>query len=423
MDAVAGNGYVSRSHHEELMPQPLSVTRLAYVLMPFALLSFARVTAQGAADWPQWRGPDGDNISKEKDWSVTGKPEPLWQKNVGMGYSTVSIHDGRLATMGHDKAAQQDTIWCLDAVTGKELWKHTLPAKTWDMGHKGGTLSTPSFAGKLLFASNREGNFFCFDAPSGKLLWQKQLVDEYKLKLPTWGLATAPLILGDSVIMNVGPVLAFDLKGKLRWQTARSFGDAYSTPAVIELGKQKGLCVFDGDGVAVIAQKDGLELASAEWKTQYNVNAATPVVFGTKVFVSSGYNRGAGVFQFGGKEPKLLWDSKVMRNHMSGCCLYQDHLYGFDETALKCIDLDGNELWSEKLGKACLSMADGKLLAMTGKGELVVAAASPQGYQELSRQKVLNGGVYWTTPVLCGGLIYCRNSNGDLVCLDHRKRD
>ena len=109
-----------------------------------------------AADWPQWRGPDRDGIAKETRWSVTGKQEPLWKTNVGLGYSTVSLQDGRLLTMGHDKPKQEDTIFCLDAATGKELWKHTFAAKTWDMAHRGGTLSTPSFAGKLVFASNRK---------------------------------------------------------------------------------------------------------------------------------------------------------------------------------------------------------------------------------------------------------------------------
>jgi outer membrane protein assembly factor BamB len=121
---------------------------------------------------------------------------------------------------------------------------------------------------------------------------------------------------------------------------------------------------------------------------------------------------------------ELLWESKVMRNQMSGCVLWEEHLYGFDETTLKCLNLDGEELWRKRgLGKGCLQLADGKILAMSADGELVIAAAKPDGYEELSRKKVLDGGVYWTTPVLVGGLIYCRNSDGDLVCLDHRPQD
>ncbi|MBM4060681.1 MAG: alcohol dehydrogenase [Planctomycetes bacterium] len=390
---------------------------------PFLMLACPPSLAaqQPAPAWPQWRGPDRDGISKETGWVVDGKAEPLWQKNVGMGYSTVSIEDGRLLTMGHDKKEEDDTIWCLDAATGVELWKHTFTARTMNMGHEGGTLSTPSFAGKLVFASNREGNFFCFETATGKLLWHKQLREEHRLKLPAWGLATSPLVLGNEVIMNVGPMLAFDFDGKLLWKSERSFGDAYSTPAEVAFDGKPALAVFDGDGFAVVGRKDGKQLQFHEWKTQYNVNAATPVVIGNKVFVSSGYNRGCAMFELAEPKPKLLWESKAMRNHMSGCSVFAGHLYGMDEGTLKCLDLDGNEKWAQKnIGKGAMSLADGKVLAMSSQGELVIAKASPAGYEELARRKVLRGGVYWTVPVLCGGLIYCRNSLGDLVCLDHR---
>lgn len=397
------------------------------VLVPASLLLLGLASGLGAQqtarDWPQWRGPDRDGISKETGWSVKGKPEPVWKAEVGMGYSTVSIEDGRLLTMGHDKAKQQDTIWCLDSKTGKELWKHTFPSKTWDMAHKGGTLSTPSFAGKHVFASNREGNFFCFDTATGKLLWHKQLKEEHDLKYPTWGLSTSPLVLGETVIMNVGPVLAFDHRGKLLWKTERSYGHAYSTPVDFEFDEKPALLVFDGDGLVVLDREQGKELQIFPWTTPNHVNAASPVlVDGGRVFVSSGYNRGCGMIQLDKLGPKLLWENKAMCNHMTGCCLFEGHLYGMDEGTLKCLDLDGNEKWAQKLGKGCMSMADGKILAMSAQGELVVAAATPAGFQQLSRSKVLSGGVYWTTPVLVGGFVYCRNSEGKLVCLDHRSK-
>ena len=116
-----------------------------------------------------------------------------------------------------------------------------------------------------------------------------------------------------------------------------------------------------------------------------------------------------------------LWESKVMRNHMTGCIAWDGFLYGIDETTLKCLDTDGNEIWSKRgLGMGTLMVANGRLVVMSSKGELIIADASPGGYSELSRTKVLKGGVYWTMPVLANGLIYCRNSIGDVVCRDHR---
>lgn len=110
-----------------------------------------------------------------------------------------------------------------------------------------------------------------------------------------------------------------------------------------------------------------------------------------------------------------------MRNHMAPSIHHEGHLYGFDEAVYKCLDLEGNVKWQQRgLGKGAHIMADGKLILLTAQGELVFIEPDPAEYREIARTKVLDGGVYWTYPVLANGLIYCRNSNGDIVCLDHR---
>jgi outer membrane protein assembly factor BamB len=395
------------------------------LLVTTTLLTSPLFAGDEKGEWPHWLGPDRDGISKEKGWSVEGAEEPLWEMNVGLGYSTVSIQDGRLFTMGHNEENQEDLIWCLDPLTGEELWAHALPAKIWKRAHGGGTLSTPSADGEVVFASNREGNFFCLDAESGEVRWHKQLEEEYELDNATWGFAASPLVFEKMVVMNSGWVLAFDKKGKLLWKSERDYGDAYSTPAPFEYKKRSCLAVFGGEGMAIIERKSGKELASFEWKTKYDVNAATPLVVGKdRFFISSGYSHGCAMLELKKNELEVAWESKGMATQMSGCVLFEEHLYGFDESKLKCFDLDGEELWAERgLGKSALVIADGKILSMTSRGELVILNASPEGYDELYRKKVLSGGVYWTTPVLLDGLVYCRNSKGDLVCLDHRGAD
>lgn len=393
---------------------------LSAVLLGGTLLALP--SAARAADWPWWLGPDRDGISKETAWSVEGKEEPLWQKNVGIGYSTVSIADGRLYTQGHDEEAQEDTIFCLDPLTGEEKWSYSFPSQTWNRGHGGGALSTPSIDGDRVFASHREGNFFCFEAATGEVVWKMNLEKEYGLENATWGFAAAPLVFEDTVVMNSGWVLALNKKdGKLLWKSERDYGDAYSTPAPFVHGGKECLAVFGGDGLAVIERKKGEEIAFHEWKTRYDVNAATPVVIGEdRIFISSGYGHGCALLKLEKKELKPLWENKLMKTQMSGPVLYRDHLYGYDDSKLQCLDLAGEEKWSERLGKAALVLADGKIIGLSSRGELVIAEAKPEGYAELYRRKILDGGVYWTTPVLCNGLIYCRNSQGDLACLDHR---
>lgn len=223
------------------------------------------------------------------------------------------------------------------------------------------------------------------------------------------------------VVFNYGKAVAVKKSsGKTIWET-RDYGDAYSTPAIFDQGGKSRLAVFAGEGLAVLDLKSGKELYFYEWKTKYDVNAASPIVIGDRVFISSGYDHGSAMLELGKKDVKVLWESRVMRNKMSGCVLWEDHLYGFDESILKCVDLEGNEKWRKRgIGKGAHLIVDGKLVIIGAKGELVFAEATPEEYRELARTKVLDGGVFWTTPVLVDGLIYCRSSRGELVCLDHR---
>lgn len=385
-----------------------------------ASLFLSPLAAQDSASWTQWRGPNRDGIATETGWVVDSGGRKLWTKQVGMGYSTVVIANGLLFTQGHDKEKQEDTIFCLDAATGKEKWKHTFAAKTMSMAHRGGTLSTPSIDGTRLWALNREGNLFCFDAKSGKQRWHQNVIRKHGAKMPTWGFSASPLVLEEAVLVNVGKVIAFDRAGKPKW-TSKDYGHAYSTPATFTFQGKKRLAVFNGAGIIVLDRATGKEVAKAPWKTRYDVNAATPVVMDDKIFVSSGYNRGCGMFEFNGKSLRQLWENRNMRNHMSGCVFYRGHLYGFDESLLKCLAPDGEVKWSQRrLGKGALVLADGKLVLISQRGDLIVADANPEEYRELSRNRVLSGGVKWSTPVLCGGLVYVRGSMGELACVDHR---
>lgn len=377
--------------------------------------------------WPQWRGPERTGVSSESGWKTEGTE--LWKKDVGLGYSTVSIADGRLYTHGFVPASDgaeegEDVIWCLNAEDGKEVWAHRYPAKRWAKYHAGGTNITPSIDGDRLFTANREGQFFCLDAKTGKVNWEKDAKKEAGTELPTWGFAAAPLVLEEAVLLNVGKVIAYDKKsGKVLWKSD-DLGHAYSTPVDLQWNQKPCLAVFNGGGLSILSQKDGKTLLNYEWKTRHDVNAASPVVIGEngeKVFISSGYNHGCAMVKLGAEAIEPVWESKIMRNHMSGSVLWENHLYGFDENTLKCLDLDGNAVWEQKgLGKGALLVAGGKLVIISEKGELVIADATPKGFEELSREKVLDGSVCWTTPVLLNGLVYVRNQGGSLVCRDHR---
>jgi outer membrane protein assembly factor BamB len=384
-------------------------------------------SSASAEDWPQFRGPNRNGITSEANWSIEGQAEPLWTKTVGLGYSGMSVGGGRLFTLGYDEQAGEDVLYCLDAMTGAEIWTHRYPSQIWNRAHRGGTLSTPSIDGEHVYFSDREGKFICFEAATGKVVWSKALQEEFSLEYPTWGFAAAPLVLDDMVVMNVNRVIAFDKKtGSVIWKTEKDYGDCYSTPVEFDLNGKTCLAVFNLSGLTILEKADGKELHFQEWLTpRANVNAAAPIVFdGDKVFISSGYNHGCAVVDLSGESARIVWENKIMRNHMNASTLWNGHLYGFDEAVFKCIDLEGNEKWAQRgLGKAAHIIADGKLVIVSSKGELVIAEATPEEYRELHRVDVLSNPdnvQSWTTPVLANGLIYCRNSNGYIVCRDHR---
>lgn len=396
--------------------EPIAIALTALLAPSTALLGAV------ADDWTQFRGPNRNCVTHETGWTIKGRSEPVWKRTVGLGYSAMSIADGRLYTMGYNEERGLDGIYCLDALTGEVIWEHHYPAEIWARSHRGGTLVTPGVDGKDLYCSNREGRFFRFDAATGKIHWERNLKDEYSLDYPRWGLAASPLILDDMIVMNVGKVIAFEKgTGKEIWASDKNYGDAYCTPVDFDHKGVPSFAVFNQTGLVIMDRKTGKERLVHEWTNRANVNAAAPIIIGDRAFISSGYNRGCAMLDLSGDSTTVVWENKEMRNHMAPSILFEDHLYGFDDGVYKCLDLEGNVMWEKRgLGKGAHIMADRKLMLLSDQGELIFLEPNPKEYAELSRTKVLDDGQYWTYPVLANGYIYCRNSLGDIVCLDHR---
>ncbi|MBL8900652.1 MAG: PQQ-like beta-propeller repeat protein [Planctomycetes bacterium] len=384
-------------------------------------LSCAALFGDGA-DWPCWRGPQRDGISRETRWSDRGAEQPLWSKQVGLGYSNVSIARGRLFTFGFDEERSVDVLYALDAATGAELWRHEHPAKKWDNMHAGGTLTTPIVEGERVFALSRMGQIFALDFAQGRVLWERDLVKDLEVSTGEFGLPSSPLVLDEILYLNVGKLVALRAAtGAIVWATP-DYGYSYATPTPFDWKGRACLAVFNAAGLVVADRASGAELSRHEWKSQYNVNCASPIPIGERMFISTGYNElGCAMLELAEKTPKVLWQSKEMRSKMNGCVLHQEHLYGFDAGILKCLDLAGNTRWSERgLGMGTVIVAGDRLIVLAEKGELLIAPASPESFAPTFRTQVLPDGKCWTTPVLSHGLLYLRNSRGELVCRDHR---
>ncbi|MCX5648150.1 MAG: PQQ-binding-like beta-propeller repeat protein [Planctomycetota bacterium] len=379
-----------------------------------------------ADDWPQWRGPNRDGISKETGWRTQwpeGGPKVLWRADVGAGYSSFAVVGGRVYTMGN--ADKNDTVFCLNADTGEIVWRKSYPCGE---GDHPGPRATPTVDGKVVYTLSREGHLLALDAASGNPIWGKHLPKDFGAKPEQWGFACSPLVLGDRLILDAGPTLALNKQtGALVWKSGEDKA-GYSSPTVFEVGGKTLLAVFPEFGPILRQAADGKELARLRWETSYGVNVATPIVQGNRVFFSSGYDKGCVLLELGDSGFKEIYQNKNMRNHANGCILWEGRLYGFDGQVdgggkLVCLDFQtGERKWQQGgLGTGALMLADGKLIVISERGELVVAEASPAAYRELARAKVLEK-TCWTMPVLSGGRIYCRNHEGKIVCVDVRAK-
>lgn len=390
------------------------------------LLAIAPALPQGP-DWPHFRGPNRNGwIEANEAWSATGNAEPLWAANVGKGYSCPSIVGEHLVTLGYDEAAGIDRVTCLDRTTGEPRWSYVFATTDKPEYHGGGTLSTPTIADGRVYCLNRDGKFHVLSLATGEVIWQRNYQKELGVERSFHGFSTSPLLDGDRIYLQLGGLVAAVSKkhGQVLWHTKDAGDASHANLLPIEVGGEPALATIAHTTFVVLRARDGKLLHEYPWDLGGTaMHCSMPIAIGdNRVFVSTAYNKGCALLQIDdAKQPTRVWSNRRMRNKVTACVPYQDHLYGFDESMLRCLDHDGSSKWRVRgLGLGSLSIVDNRMLVLSSEGELIIAEASPDSFRELSRKKVLDGGAYWTMPVFVDGLIYVRNSLGDLRCLDHR---
>jgi outer membrane protein assembly factor BamB len=398
----------------------------------FALALLLTGLLTGGADWPRWRGPSGDGTSAEKEWSPQG-PTVKWKAKIGVGFAGVSVAEGRVFAMGSAEVGggdvDTDTVFCFDAETGAKVWSYSYPAKLVNAMHEGGPSSTPLAHDGKVYTLSKVGDVHCFTADKGEVVWKADLKADAGVDVPMWGFTGSPVVMGGNVVFQAGPTVALDLKsGKVAWKS-KAYKPAYTTPALFEMGGKPALATLNQWGL-VILDGAGNETGQYPWATQFDTNATTPLVNGDRVFLSTGYEKGCAMLKLQPGELGVVFRNKHLSNHMNDSVWIGDHLYGFDGNAhrasnndLVCLDArTGRDVWRQKgMGCGSLIAADGKLIVLSDRGDLVIAEASPAKFTAISRTPVL-GGKCWTAPSLARGLVYCRNNDrGDLVCVSLRK--
>ncbi len=410
---------------------PFSIPRVNPALLLTALLVPDGIEpTAGAADWPRYRGPSQNGISEEGGLKTKGEAKVLWSAELGLGYSAPVVANGKLVATGH--ADGKDTIFCFDAASGKELWRHSYEQPVGALYFQGGTTGTPTIADGRVFQLAREGEVFCLDLNDGKVVWQKNLHKDFGYSKPTWGFSGAPVVWEDWLFLNAGDS-GINLKktdGSVVWKSKNEEA-GYSSPHLVSKNGWRLVIFSNKRGYVCVDASNGTEVWRHKWMTRYGVNAADPVISGDHVLISSGYDKGATLIEWKEKGAiEVKWQNRELCAQMNAPVLIDGHLYavsgneGQDGTGLVCVELaTGTVKWNvPQVGHGALAAVQGQLLAITENGELQVAPASTSGYQPTLTQKVVPGKV-WTVPVYSHGRVYCRNSNGALVALDMKSGD
>jgi outer membrane protein assembly factor BamB len=388
-----------------------------------------------AADWPQWRGPDRTDVSKEtgllKKWPDEG-PQRVWLfKEAGLGYAGPSIAGGKLFTMGTRE--NEEVLLALDANSGKELWVAKL-GKVLENNWGNGPRGTPTVDGDHVYTLSGEGLLACAQVADGKIVWTKAMKDVGG-KIPGWGYTESVVVDGAQVVCtpggDQGTIAAFNkTDGNLLWQS-KGIKDTAQYASIIPatINGEKQYVQLTMESVLGVSAKDGALL----WRVDFPGKTAvipTPIVKDNFVFVTAGYGVGCKLIEIKpGNQATEVYANKIMKNHHGGVVLVGDHVYGHsDGVGWVCMEFKtGNQVWAErsKLGKGAVTCADGMLYCLDeGSGAVALVEASPKGWSEQSRFKLdpqttirSPQGRIWTHPVIANGKLYLRDQ--DLIsCYD-----
>jgi outer membrane protein assembly factor BamB len=405
-------------------------------------------------DWPHWRGPDRNGVvSESSGWGSPGWPlqQPVWTRNVGEGNTSPLVIRDRLYTMGWAK--EQDTVACLDAATGKELWKVSYPCPPRGRHHLGdekyyaGPIATPEWdpAGGFLYTLSNDGDLHCWDPRGeGRKVWSRNLTVDFGVEMRPhvgaerrdYGYITSPFVSGGDVVVQVGSpegtVMAFAKDtGTRRWVSECKDPAGHGggmTPISVEgvpclaLLTLRNLLVLRLD-----AGREGKTVATHPWTTDFGNNIATPAVHQDGVLITSEYNHKSICrlkVTLRGATP--VWE-KPYASKACSPVIHDGSVY-FAWQRLRCLDwASGEQRWEGgSFGDAgsCVVTGDGKLIVWGGLGRLSLvetAGASPDRYKELAVTARIFSAAVWPHVVLSDGRLYCKDRDGNLKCF--RVRD
>ena len=374
-------------------------------------------------EWTGFRGADRNGIQTgpriASNWDVS-PPELLWKIAVGPAWSSFSVAGELLFTQ--EQRGPLETVVCLQAGTGKEIWTRSLESRFDDPLGGPGPRATPTLDGGRLFALGAQGWLMRLDPKSGEVIWQQDLRKVAERDPPVWGFSSSPLVTGSSVVVFAGGsgdkgTLAFDTEsGELRWSAAAS-EHSYSSPQ---------LCVIGGDEVVAMATDGGVDLLDPDtgasrlkhvWPHKGYRSVQPQMIGPDSLLIPTGMGSGTRRIRIATDGEKFsaeeLWTSRKLKPDFNDCVVFKGHAYGFDESMFTCIDLEtGKRAWKDGRygkGQVLLLKNSALLLVVSERGEVLLLKADPTKHVELARMQAIKGKT-WNHPVVVGDRLYIRNA-------------
>ncbi|MHC4599172.1 MAG: PQQ-binding-like beta-propeller repeat protein [Planctomycetota bacterium] len=404
-------------------------------LVVIALVLCPKAGGTEHQDWPYWRGPNRNGMTEDANWDPQALSEAVkfrWRKPVGEAFSSLVVSGKYLYTLGalgQKPNVTQYAVHCFDADTGRKVWQFPFPASS-DLRYCPN--STPVVDEGLVYCLSNRGTLYCLDAPTGELKWERDLVKLFRAVAPEYEFSSSPCIEGDLVIVNAcrSGVALNKKTGKRKWISAKG-KCGYATPVIVEKGKKKYAAIFAEKSLNLVDVRTGRVKFAKPWVTMHNANCADPAVSGKYLFITSNYRKGCALLNIG--NGATMWTNEDMCSIYPSPVIMDGYVYGVDgqvgrsTTNLKCLDMkSGRVKWTGNTGSGSFIVADGKLVFLGMKGQLMVVKADAGSFQIISQCSIFKGRKGSTSfpaaPALCRGRIYCRSRTGMIYCIDVSKK-
>jgi outer membrane protein assembly factor BamB len=415
---------------------------MKHLILLMSFLAVSTALPLVADDWPQWRGPQRDGVSKEtgllKEWPKGG-PKVSWKvTDIGSGYSTPAVVAERLYLLGNE-GADNEFVEALSVRDGKRIWSTRLGK----VGHPTqkpnfpAARSTPTVEGEFLYALGSDGDVACLEKATGKIRWQKNLRTDFGGKHGEWAYSESPLIDGDALVCTPGgsdaTLLALNKKsGEVIWECPLPEGDeaAYASAIVVESAGVKQYVQLLQKGLVGVEAKTGKFL----WRygkpvSRYGANIPTPLASDGYIYCAAAGTGGGAVklkVKAGGVEPEQIYFEPKLPTAIGGAVKVGNYFYGTTAQALLCTEFTtGQVKWEDRaLGAASICYADGRLYCHGENGEVALVEATPEAYREKGRFTPEDAPKHsnpmekaWAYPVVANGQLYIRD-HGNLWCYE-----